>query len=380
MSVAPLYLDHAAATPLAPKVLEAMLPFLTEQFYNPSADYVAARSVRSSLDNSRSSVAQVVGARPSEIIFTAGGSEANNLAIHGIMRQYPQANLVVSSIEHESVLAPAERYDCRLAPVHADGVIDLEQLSMIIDDRTVLVSVMHANNEIGTIQPIGQISRLIKTIREQRRLAGNDLPLLLHADACQAANYLDIHVSRLGVDLMTLNGGKVYGPKQSGALYVRGGLKLTPLIDGGGQERGLRAGTENVAQAVGLATALASVQRQRSTEVLRLQELQKLCFSLVSEAMPTASLNGSTKSRLPNNIHLTIPGVDNERILIQLDEQGIMAAAGSACSASSDEPSHVLRAIGLSDDQARASLRLTMGQVTTEDDIRRVVTALSELI
>jgi cysteine desulfurase len=380
MSKPMIYLDYAAATPLDPRVLTAMQPFFSEQFYNPSATYLAAREVSKGLEAARTMVAHWLGARPSEIIFTAGGTEANNLAIHGIMRQFPDGNVVVSSIEHESVLAPAHEYECREVAVKADGAVDLEALKTAVDDKTVLVSVMYANNEIGIIEPIREISQLIAEVRKERQQTGNRLPLYFHVDAAQAANYLDLHVARLGADMMTLNGGKLYGPKQSGVLFVGSHVVLKPLIEGGGQERKLRSGTENVAQSVGFAKALDITQELRAEETKRLQQLQQEFYKLIEEKIPQAIVNGSRKKRLPNNVHITIPGRDNERLLMQLDEAGILAAAGSACSASNEEPSHVLRALGLSGEEAQASLRLTMGRSTTKEQIEQVVSTLSKLV
>jgi cysteine desulfurase len=374
-----MYLDHAAATPMDGAVLEAMQPFFGQAFYNPSANYMAAQEVRRELDAARASVAAQLGARANEIIFTAGGTESDNLAISGVMREFPDAKLVVSAVEHDAVLEPAKQFDHMVSPVTPQGLVDMKALEACIDDRTVLVSVMSANNEVGTIQPIRQIALLLERIRTARRQSGNSLPLYLHTDACQAANYLDLHVSRLGVDLMTLNGGKIYGPKQSGVLFVSHKVALSPLIRGGGQERGLRSGTENVAAAVGFAKALELAQAQRHAEVQRLSELQALAFRLLGERLPKAIVNGTTKQRLPNNLHLTLPGEDNERLLVELDERGILAAAGSACSASSEEPSHVLRAMGLSDAAAQSSLRITMGRATSESDIRTLVDTLAEL-
>lgn len=375
-----IYLDHAAATPLDPQVAAAMQPYLSDQFYNPSALYQAARDTHKVLENARAQCARVLGARPSEIIFTAGGTESDNLAVSGIMRRYPEANLITSSIEHDAVLQAAARFEHRLAPVAADGTIDIEALLELLDDRTVLVSVMYANNEIGTIQPTSRLSQSLQAVRDARRAAGNRLPLYLHTDACQAAGYLDLQVSRLGVDLLTLNGGKLYGPKQSGLLYVRGGIELEPLVYGGGQERGLRSGTENVAACVGLAAALEAAQATRHDETKRLQALQQHFMKRVTTELPQVIIQGSKKQRLPNNVHLTIPGTDNERLLIQLDEAGILAAAGSACSASSETPSHVLRAIGLSDAEARASLRFSLGRSTTQEQIDRTVDTLVDLV
>jgi cysteine desulfurase len=374
------YFDYAAATPVSDDVLQAMLPYFSEKFYNPSATYMAARQVRKDVEDARARVAAVLGARKNEIIFTAGGTEASNLAIRGVMEQFPEGHVVVSSIEHDSVLAPAQHYNHAVIRVDEKGMIDLADAALQITDTTVLVSVMYANNEIGTIQPIRRVVQMAETIRKTRKQASNTLPLYVHADACQAGNYLDMHVSRLGVDMMTLNGGKIYGPKQSGALYVASHVQLAPQILGGGQERGKRSGTENVAFAVGLATALEQAQAQRHEQTKQMLVLQEYAIQQLTSQLQSAVINGSQKHRLPNNIHITIPGVDNERLIFALDEQGIQVAAGSACSASSDTPSHVLRAIGLSDQDAQASLRCTIGRRTTKEDIEVLVSALSKLI
>jgi cysteine desulfurase len=377
-----IYLDHAAATPMDPAVFAAMQPYFTDLFYNPSATYMAAQQVHRDLQAARATVAGIVGSRPNEITFTAGSTEANNLAIAGVMQQYADANLVVSAIEHDSVLRPAQVYGDRLriAPVSQQGIIDNDALLTLIDDNTVLISVMYANNEVGTIQPIRQLAQALTVIRKQRRAAGNNLPLYLHTDAAQAANYLDLHVSRLGVDMLTLNGGKIYGPKQSGVLYAASHVRLQPYIRGGGQERNLRSGTENVAGSIGLAKALALVQDVRHDESHRLQELQHYFMSTLQARLPDSVINGSRKHRLPNNVHVTLPGQDNERLLFALDEAGILAAAGSACSASNEEPSHVLRAMGISEQDAQSSLRFTMGHTTTQAALSRVIDVLADLV
>lgn len=372
-----IYLDHAAATPVLPEVLEAMLPYMSERFYNPSALYLAAKSVHKDIADARAKIAGWLGARPSEIVFTAGGTESDNLAIHGVMSRYPNANVVFSGIEHDAVLNAAKQHNYSQAPVNPQGIIKLNELADTVNDQTVLVSVIYASNEIGTIQPLKQVAKLIKDIRLKRRKSGNDLPIYLHTDASQAANYLDLHVSRLGVDLMTLNAGKIYGPKQCGALYVSSSVELSPQIHGGGQERGLRSGTENPAQIIGFARALDIVQSSREDESLRLAKLQQLFMSELAQKVPQAVINGSTKYRLPNNVHVTFPGHDNERLLMELDEAGIICAVGSACSASNEEPSHVLKAIGLTDAEAQASLRFTMGRQTSEADILKTVDKLA---
>lgn len=375
-----IYLDYAAATPLNKQVLAKMLPYFSDSFYNPSATYLPAVKVRHDVENARARVAHWFGARPSEIVFTAGGTEANNLAIRGVMSQFADGNLVVSALEHDSVLETARQYSYKEAPVSNQGIVDVEQLAKLIDDKTVLVSVMYANNEVGTIQPIRRIAHEIDKIRKQRRTLGNKRPLYLHTDAAQAGAYLDLHASRLGADLITVNGGKIYGPKGSGALYVAHAVGLTAQLSGGGQERGLRSGTENVANIIGLAEALDMAQNQRAEESERLAKLQKIFWQLLKEILPQAVINGSTKMRLPNNLHITIPGQDNERLILELEQKGVMAAAGSACSASKEEPSHVLKAMGATDNEARSSLRLSMGRQTTEDDIRQTVKCLKEIV
>jgi len=377
MTKSPIYLDYAAATPIDAAVIKVMEPYYARQFYNPSATYHAAKVIRSAVTTARKEVAHWLGARSSEIIFTAGGTEANNLSIHGIMRRYPKANIVISSIEHESVQAPAAHYNYREVKVQSDGRVDLHDLDRKIDNQTALVSIMYANNEIGTVQPMRDIAKIIKAKQVER--SREDPPLIFHSDACQAANYLDLHVARLGVDMLTLNGGKIYGPKQSGALYVKAGINLLPLIDGGGQEQGVRSGTENVAGIVGFATALQLAQTDRHQEAERLRSLQHYFFSELAKRLPKALINGSVKYRLPNNLHFTLPGTDNERLLIALDEAGVQAAAGSACSASDEMPSHVLSALGLGDDYAQASLRMTMGRQTSLDQLKAVISLLQQL-
>lgn len=375
-----IYLDYAAATPVDPEVVAVMQPYFTEKFYNPSATYLAAQNTKKELDAARGKVAQVIGARPSEIIFTAGGTEANNLAIKGVLGQYPGSEVLVSSVEHESVLAPAENFTHAQIPVAVDGTVDLAALEKLITDKTVLISVMYTNNEVGTIQPIRKVTQIAEEIRSQRRESGNSLPLYVHTDACQAGNYLDLHVSRLGVDLMTINGGKIYGPKQSGALFACSHVRLNPQVEGGGQERNIRSGTENVAQAVGFAEALERAQATRHKNAEAMRELQAYFIAQLSQKIPNVVVNGAKKHRLPNNVHITIPGQDNERLIFALDEKGILAAAGSACSASNEEPSHVLRAMGVSDENAQASLRFTMGKATTKENIEYTVQTLADIL
>lgn len=375
-----IYLDYAAATPMDAKVLAAMRPYFTEKFYNPSALYLASKKVKKDLDAARANVAYWLGCRPSEIVFTAGGTEANNMAVAGVMDKAPDSKMVISAIEHESVREPAKKYEHSEVKVDTKGLVNLHDLDKKVTDNTVLVSVIYANNEIGTIQPIKDISKQLKLIRAQRRKRGQTLPLYLHVDAAQAGNYLDLHVDRLGVDLMTLNGGKIYGPKQSGILFVRAGIELAPLHRGGGQEYGLRSGTENVAYSIGFATALDIAQKQRKSESDRLVKLQNIFFEELKSQFPNCVINGSLKDRLPNNISVTFPGVDNERLTMQLDEQGILCATGSACSASKEESSYVLRAIGVDETSARSTLRFTLGRGTTSQQLKTVIRTLEGIL
>lgn len=380
-----IYLDYAAATPLADEVLLAMQPYWQEEFYNPSALSLPAKSVSNDLEEARSKVASVVGSRPAEIIFTAGGTEANNLAIFGVATSLEPGHIITSAIEHESVLAPLQElakngWEVTELKPNAKGLISAEQVEKALKSKTVLVSIMYANNEIGSVLPIKQIAAVLANERAERARNNNSTPLYFHTDAAQAANYLAVNAHRLGVDLMTLNGGKIYGPKQSGVLFVRAGVPLKPLLLGGGQEAGKRSGTENVPACIGFATALQQAELLRKAEFTRMDELQKYCFEQIEKQLPGVIINGSTKHRLPNNVHLTVPGSDNERLLYALEEKDIICAAGSACSASNEEASHVLLAMGMSEADARASLRLTFGRPTTKTHIDRFVQDLKTLL
>jgi cysteine desulfurase len=375
-----IYLDYAAATPLDSTVLSAMQPYFADHFYNPSATYLAAKATAKDIEGARARIAGWLGARPSELVFTAGGTEANNLAIHGVMSNHQDGTLLVGRVEHESVLEPARQHQHQEVAVMTDGRIDLTALEKMLTDQVVMVSIMYANNEIGTVQPLRLIADILQTVRRDRHRRGVKTPLYFHTDACQAGAYLDLHVSRLGVDLMTLNGGKIYGPKQSGVLYVKTGTILGSHIQGGGQEHGLRSGTENVAGIMGLAAALDLVQSRRREEVLRIQGLSARFTEELTKSLPNSRVNGSTKHRLPNNVHVTFPGQDNERLMMSLDEAGIQCALGSACSASSDEPSHVLRAIGMEEADIRSSLRFSLGYGTTEEELEQTVKTLQRLI
>lgn len=375
-----IYMDYAAATPTDKTVVAAMQPYFFEMFYNPSAIYLAARDVKQHIGQARARVASLLGAKPSEIIFTAGGTEANNIAIHGVMQQHTSAECIIAATEHESVAQTAENHSVKKAPVNNDGVIDILKLKKLLSKNTVLISVAYANSETGTLQPIKEIAAIVEKERLNRKKSGSSLPLYFHTDASQVACYLDLNVHRTGVDMMTINGGKMYGPKQSGALYVKTGLILSPYIFGGGQEGSVRSGTENVPAIMGLARALELAQVNHKAEAKRMQGLQTYFIQQLSKSIPAAIINGSVKHRVPNNVHITIPGVDNERLLMELDERGILCATGSACSASSEEPSKVLTAMGLTKENIQSSLRFTMGKTTIKDDIDIVLEKLRQII
>lgn len=373
-------MDYAAATPVDAEIMKAMEPYFSNLFYNPAASYDKAREARRAISEAKSVIGAAIGVKPTEIVLSSGGTEANNLAISGVMEQSPGKKIVASAVEHESVREPAKKYEVLTLPVDEKGVLDVERASELIDDECILVSVMLANNEVGSIQPVKQLADEIEKIRRGRKARKVSTPLIFHTDACQAPLYLDINPHRLGVDLMTVNGGKTYGPKQSGALWVRAGLRLKPLLVGGGQQRGLRSGTESPAAAIGLASALKGAQLNRPAETKRLIQLQNYFIGELQNKFPEAVINGSLKKRLPNNIHITFPGVDNERLINELDEVGIMVAAGSACSAASTEPSHVLKAMGKSNEEAQSSIRLTMGRFTIKEDLDYTLEVLQKLI
>jgi len=379
-----LYADYAAATPLDSRVLTAMQPYFSDDFFNPSSSYVASRGVRTALEAARERVAHWLAVRPSEVIFTAGATESINLAIHGVMRAFPEGHCMVSAIEHPAVLNPAALYDHSIVPVDQKGTIELQDLKNQIQDTTVLLSVGYANNELGTIQPLREIAAIVDEVKNQRRKKGNTHPLYFHSDASQAAAYLSLQAHRLGVDLLTLNGGKIYGPKQSGILFVAAGVTLKPLVMGGGQELGLRSGTENVAHCIGFATALDIVQQDRQEAVQLQSALRDELQTRLQQALPQTVVNGNLKKRLPNTLHVSWPGIDGERLVMLLDEHGLQAATGSACAANKQTASHVLQAIGLPQDLLQGSLRLSFGAQTTPEMIPliadKIITAVSQLI
>lgn len=370
-----IYLDHAATTPLRPEVLTAMLPHLQEGWANPSSNYEPARAARAALEDARANVADCLGARPAEIVFTGGGSESINLAIKGVASAAgPDRHIVTTAIEHHAVLHTCGYLEARWGyrvtylPVDGTGLVAPDAVLAALTPQTVLASVMLANNEVGTLEPVAEIGALLRS-----------RGVLLHTDAVQAAGVLPLGVDALTVDLLTLSAHKFGGPKGVGALYVRRGTPLDPIIHGGGQELGVRAGTESVAQAVGLATALRLAVTERETRIAELQCLRDRLIAGVLAMVPGAILTGHPKLRLPGHASFCFPHVEGETVLIELDARGICASAGSACSAGSTEPSHVLKALRIPSDYIRGALRLTLGATNTEQDIDVAVTQLADI-
>ncbi len=361
-----VYLDHAAATPVDPEVAAVMAPYLTERFWNPSAPYARAREVRDEIERARATIARLIGARPDCLVLTAGATEANNLALSAV-----EGHVVVSAIEHESVLACASTHARRTVRVGADGIVDPAEVARAIRPDTELVSVGLANGEIGCVQPVREISRVVSAERARRLEADERTPIYLHTDASQAAGAISLNVSSLGVDLLTLSAAKVYGPKQVGALWAADGIRLRPLVRGGGQEGGVRSGTENVMGVVGMARALELACDRRGEEVRRLEGLrERLRTQLLSE-LPWMVVTGprSPRRRLPGLLHVSFPDIEARRLVIALERVGVSVGTGSACAASRMRSSHVLDAIGLPRPLAEGSLRLTLGRPTTAADV-----------
>jgi len=373
-----IYLDHAATTMVDPAVLDAMLPYLGGQYGNPSSIHTLGRAALSALDDAREIVAAVLGAGRKEIIFTGGGTEANNLAIKGValeqQRRGRGKHLITSAVEHHAVLHACEYlqsfgFELTVLPVDGYGQISVEDVRAALRPDTVLVSVMHANNEVGTIQPIAEIGAICRQAQ-----------VPFHCDAVQAAGSLLLDVDALNVDLLTLAAHKFYGPKGVGVLYVRHGTTLLPQINGGGQERRRRAGTENVAGIVGLAEALQRAEQRREAYKAHCAVLRDRLAEGVLRAIPHTMLNGHPSERLPNNVNLSFDYVEAESVLLLLDQHGICASSGSACSSGSIEPSHVLTAMQVPGDRANGTVRFSLGKDTTAEEIDQVLAVLPEAI
>ena len=367
-----IYLDHAATTPVHPDVLKTMLPYFTEKFGNPSTIYSYGQEAKAAVEDARASVAALISAEPEEIVFTSGGTESDNFALEGVAfaNEKRGNHIITSSVEHHAVLETCKflekrgYYVTRL-PVDGCGMVDPDAVKKAITPKTILVSVMNANNEVGTIEPIAEIGKIT-------REAG----VVFHTDAVQTTGHVPTDVNEFGVDLLSMSAHKLYGPKGIGALYIRKGKGLIPFMHGGEQEKRRRAGTENVPGIVGFGRAAEIARKEMPKELKRLTAMRDKLISGILERIENTRLNGHPVSRLPNNVNITIDFVEGESMCLNLDMEGICASTGSACSSGSLEASHVLLAMGLRHEQAHGSLRFTMGKWNTEDEIEQVITAL----
>lgn len=366
------YLDHAASTPVDAGAITAMQPYMNEFFYNPSSPYSQAVAVRRDYEAAKTALAATFGAKADELVITAGATESINMAFTA-----SKGHVVVSNIEHDAVLAVARTRSVSYAKASKNGSVTPDEVRSQITDATDLVSVQLANNEIGTIQPIRQIAEMLQAVKHERSKAGNDTPIYFHCDASQGFGQIDVNAARLGIDLLTLNSAKMYGPKQVALLWVRPGISVVPLIVGGGQERGLRSGTENVAGVVGFSYAAQKAHKNRKSESERLQLLRDTMQEAITKEFPDCTISGNLKKRLPGSLHVSFEGIDAERIIFALENKNVMVATGSACAANKGTRSHVLTAIGMTDAQADGSLRITLGKLST---IESNVTATTYII
>ena len=375
MSSKLIYLDHAAATPMDERVVAAMQPYFSEQFFNPSSPYAPAVQVRRAYEDAKSRLAISFGAKGDEIIITAGATESINLAVQSV-----NGHVVTSAIEHPAVIEAAKRKSHTLVQPTEKGIISPEAVAAALTPKTELVSVQLANNEIGTIQPVRAIAEVVEAERLRRRESGDKTPLYFHSDASQGFGQIDVHTTRLGVDLLTLNSGKMYGPKQVGLLWAKPGVKLSPVIVGGGQERGLRSGTENVAGVVGFAKAAELADKHRKREGERLAKLRDGLQHALLDKFSEAVISGHPKKRLPGSLHVSFSGLDAERLVFALEARNVLVATGSACAANKGTRSHVLTAIGLAPEVADGSLRLTLGHLSDEITVKDAATILIDEI
>lgn len=361
-----MYLDHAAATPLDERVLAAMQPYFSELFFNPSSPYAPAVEVRRAYTDAKQRIAEAIGGKGNDITLTAGATESINLMFGSV-----KGHVVTSAIEHHAILEAAKRHEYTLVQPNAKGMIDPVAIKAAIRPDTELVSIQLANNELGTIQPLRDIATIVRAERARRAVAGESTPLYFHSDASQGLGQLDVHVARLGVDALTLNAGKVYGPKQVGCLWTDRFVRLAPLVYGGGQENGVRSGTENVAGAIGFATALELAVVHANSETNRLRELRDYLQRRLVEQFPDAVVSGAHKKRLAGHLHISFPGLDAERLIFMLEAEGVLLATGSACAANKGTRSHVLTAIGLAPEVADGSLRITLGRLSDKASIEQ---------
>jgi cysteine desulfurase len=386
-----IYFDYAATTPCSKEVFSVMQPYFSEKYGNPSSIYAIGRGAREAITEARETVAELLGAqKSSEIIFTSGATESNNLALKGVAFYASQVlgikpHIIVSSVEHHCVLDAAKYlskyfdFEITFLPVDKEGLVDPLDVTSAIKDNTVIVSVMYGNNEMGALQPIAKIGEAVRGARESRK---TDTPIYFHTDAVQAFQYFDCNVDDLGVDLLSLTGHKFYGPKGVGLLYVRSGVKLLPQQQGGAQERGVRAGTENVPYIAGMAKAMLNADKNRKASYKEISELRDYLTTRITKEIPEVELLGpkEDKDRLPHIVSLIFMRIEGESILINLDMKGIAASSGSACTSGSLEPSHVTKAMGYGDMEAHGAVRFSLGKMNKKEDIDKLMEILPGVV
>jgi cysteine desulfurase len=369
-----IYLDNAASTPVHEQVFHEMIPFLQDQFGNPSSIHRYGRFAQRAIQNARKQIAHLINSEPNEILLTSGGTESNNTALFGLAHAAKGNHIVTSSIEHEAILEPCKKlekegFEITYIPVDNSGLVNSKDIEKSITPETCLVSIMFANNEVGTIQPIQEISKIC-----------HDKQIVFHTDAVQAVGKVKLDVKELGIDMLSISSHKINGPKGVGALYIKKGIKIIPFIFGGGQENGMRSGTENVASIVGFGKACQLAQENMKQNILHLQNIRNNLIAKVMKEIPLVTLNGHSDQRIANNAHFTFLGVNGEDLIIKLDENGIAASTGSACSVRVQKESHVLKAMGFSHDQIAGSLRLTVGISNTDSEIEKTVEILKKVV
>ncbi len=369
-----IYLDNAASTQIHEDVLDVMLPYLKEQYGNASSIHRYGRMAHKAIEKARKQIAFLINAEPSEILITSGGTESNNTVLRGIVVNDTSNKIITSSIEHDAILEPCKKLsqnglEIEYLPVDKFGIINLSELQSRVSENTCLVSIMFGNNEVGTVQKIFEISQICQ-----------EKKIPFHTDAVQAIGKMPIDVKELGIDLLSISSHKLHGPKGIGALYIKNGIKIDPVILGGGQEHGLRSGTENVANIVGFGKACEIAKNNLSENMAYVTKLRDLLIEKVLHEIPEVTLNGDPKSRLPNNAHFTFLGVNGEDLIIKLDEYGIAASTGSACSVNTQRASHVLQAMGFSHEQITGSLRLTLGIFNNKKEIEQTVDSLKKIV
>ena len=369
-----IYLDNAASTKIHEDVLESMMPYLKEQYGNPSSIHRYGRLAQKAIEKARKQVAQLINADSSEIFFTSGGTESNNTALYGIAKKYPKSRIITSSIEHDAILEPCKKlemegFDTVFLPVDKFGLVDPLVLKNNFVENTSIVSIMFANNEVGTLEPIFDLAKICK-----------EKNVIFHTDAVQAVGKVPIDVKELGIDLLSISSHKINGPKGIGALFIKKGISIDPVILGGGQEGGIRSGTENVANIVGFGKACDLASSNILENISKSKNLRDYLYDKIIQEIPGVTLNGHPQNRLPNNTHLTFLGTNGEDLLIKLDENGIAASTGSACSVKIQKASHVLQAMGFSHEQITGSLRLTVGISNTLEEMDKTVEILKNVV